>query len=70
MTDKQIRTYAASEVREIVELHRDDPDISSDKFSGMELLADILKHFELMTDADIEAEFKGYLRSESAKSED
>ncbi len=67
MTNKPTRTYTASEVREIVELHRDDPDISAEKFSGMEQLADILKHFEGKTDADIEEEFKGLLRSECSK---
>lgn len=56
MSNKPIRTYTASEVREIVELLRDSPELSAEKFSGMEHLADILAHFEAKTDADIEAE--------------
>lgn len=52
------RTYTASEVREIVELLRNDPDMSEEKFSGMEALSDILSYFEEKTDAEIEAEVK------------
>jgi hypothetical protein len=64
MSNKPARTYTANDVRKMVELHRGDPDISAEKFSGMEQLADILKHFETMTDDDIEAEFQTFLRSE------
>jgi len=64
MNDKPIRTYSAADVREIVELLLNDPDMSAEKFSGMERLADILKYFEGMTEANIEAEFQDFFRSE------
>mgnify|MGYP005673972641 FL=1 len=64
MNDKPIRTYSAADVREIVELLRNDPDMSAEKFSGMERLADILKYFEGMTEADIEEELQNFFRSE------
>ena len=64
MNDRPIRTYSAADVREIVELLRNDPDMSAEKFSGMERLADILKYFEGMTEADIEAEVQNFFRSE------
>lgn len=64
MDHKPIRAYTASDVGEIVELLRDDPEMSEEQFSGMERLADILKHFEGMTAADIEAEAQDFFRSE------
>lgn len=64
MSNKPIRTYAASEVREIVELLRDDPELSAEKVSGMEFLADILSYFEVKTDVDIEAEALAAYRAE------
>ncbi len=42
MTHKSIRSYTAKDVRELVELFRNSPDISAEKFSGMEYLADTL----------------------------
>ena len=63
MSNKSVRTYTASEVRQIVEMHRDDPDMSVEKFSGMEHLAGILSHFEHKTDVDIEAEVKATYRA-------
>lgn len=62
MSNETKRTYTASEVREIIELLRDDPDMSAEKFSGMEALADILTYFEDKTDADIEAQVKATYR--------
>ena len=59
-----IRTYTASDVREIVELLRNDPEMSAEKFSGMEQLADILTHFEGMTEAGIEAEVRAICHTE------
>ena len=64
MTDLPIRTYTADDVREIVELLRDDPDMSPEEFSGMDHLAEILKHFEGKTAADIEAECRDFFRSD------
>lgn len=63
MSNKPIRTYTASEVREIIELLRDAPELSAEKFSGMEHLADILMHFEEKTDADIETEVQAAYRA-------
>ncbi len=57
------RSYTASEVLQIVELLRDDPDMSEEKFSGMEHLVGILSHFEHKTDAEIEAEVKSTYRA-------
>ena len=59
------RAYTAGEIREIVELFRDDPDVSLEKFSGMEFLADVLKHFETMSDSDIEEKVRHLIRSGS-----
>ena len=64
MTDQPIRTYTADDVREIVELLDNDPDMSEEKFSGMERLAEILKHFEGKTEVNIEAECRDFFRSE------
>jgi hypothetical protein len=65
MSDKTTRTYSADDVRQIVEILRSDPEISPEVFQGVELLADILKQFETMTEADIEAEVQAHLRSET-----
>ncbi len=64
MTDNPIRSYTADDVRAIVDLLRDDPDMSAEKFSGMDRLAEILKHFEGKTAADIEAECRDFFRSD------
>ena len=63
MSTNPIRTYTAGEVHAIVELLRDNPDIPPEQLKGMLFLVDILKHFELMTDADIEGEVRAFCRS-------
>jgi len=63
MTTKPIRTYTASDVQEIVELLRDDPDISPEKFEGMAFLAEILKCLESKTDADIDRDVRAFCRN-------
>jgi hypothetical protein len=50
------RRYSVSDVRELVELFRDDPDILPQKFEGMLEVANLLAYFEQMTDEEIEAE--------------
>jgi hypothetical protein len=62
---KTKRAYTASEIREIVEMFRDDPDVSSEKFSGMEFVADALKDSEAMSDTDIEENVRRFIRSGS-----
>jgi hypothetical protein len=55
-----MRTYSGDEVRELVKLFRGSPDLPVAEVAGMEKLADLLKHYETMTDADIEAEGRRY----------
>ncbi len=62
MNDKPIRSYTASEVHEIVGLFQDDPELTAEKLSGMEFIADVLSHFEEMTETDIEEEVRTYYR--------
>lgn len=53
------RRYSVSEVREFVDLLRDHGEnITPEQVSGMDLIVGILKEFENMTDADIEAKVK------------
>ena len=52
MTAKRI--YTAQEIRELVEIFRNAPDISREKFSGMEFVAGVCEQFERMSDTDIE----------------
>jgi hypothetical protein len=51
-----MRTYSADDVQELVNLFRGSPDLPAAEVAGMENLAGLLKHYETMTDADIEAE--------------
>lgn len=60
MIAKPIRTYTASEVHGIVELFRASPDVSPEKFSGMEYLANILTYYESKTEGDIAAEVREF----------
>jgi hypothetical protein len=53
-----MRTYSADDVRELVNLFRGSPDLPVAEVAGMEKLAGLLKHYETMTDADIEAEVR------------
>ena len=63
MSNKQTRTYTASEIRELVELFRDDPEISPEKFSGMAYLATMLEDLESKTDSDIAAVARAICRA-------
>ncbi len=58
-----MRTYSADEVREFVNLLRGSRDLPAAELAGMEKLADLLKHYETMTDANIEAEVQRYYPS-------
>jgi hypothetical protein len=62
MNNRPIRRYSAADVQEFVELFRDSPDMSPEKFSGMEYLAAILRHFESKTEDDIAAEVSAFCR--------
>ncbi|MBF0562332.1 MAG: hypothetical protein HQL37_09980 [Alphaproteobacteria bacterium] len=61
--DKPSRRYSAADVREIVEVFRDAPDISPEKFSGMLGVAKILEHYETMTDQEIINEIRHFRRA-------
>ncbi len=63
MSNKPTRRYTASEIRELVELFRDDPEISPEKFSGMAFLAALLEYLESKTDSDIAAEVRAFCRA-------
>ncbi len=63
MSNKQTRTYTAPEIRELVELFRDDPEISPEKFSGMAYLATMLEDLETKTDSDIAAVARAFCRA-------
>ena len=53
-----MRTYSADEVQVFVNLFRGSPDLPVAEVTGMEKPAGLLKHYETMTDADIEAEVR------------
>jgi hypothetical protein len=61
--DIEYRGYSADEVREFVKLLRGLRDLPAAELAGMEKLADLLKHYESTTDADIEAEVRRYYPS-------
>ncbi len=63
MSSKPTRKYTASEIRELVELFRDDPEISPEKFSGMAFLATLLEDLESKTDSNLAAEVRAYYRA-------
>ena len=53
------RSYSVAEVQWIVDLFREhDPDISPEQVAGMDRLVEVLRHYEHMSDVDIEAEIK------------
>ena len=54
------RKYSVDEINGIVDLFRDSPDISPEKFSGMEYLANILAYFESKTEEDIAVEVRAF----------
>ena len=47
-------TYAAVDIRSLVEFFRNAPDVSLEKFSGMELVASLCRLLETRPDVDIE----------------
>ncbi len=48
------RTWTAKDIRELVELLRNSPDISPEKFAGMEFVASACEQFERMPEGNIE----------------
>jgi hypothetical protein len=53
------RRYSVADVRWIVELFREHGEnVTADQVAGMDMLVGVLKSFENMTDADIEAAIK------------
>ena len=57
------RTYSAAEIRQLVDFMREGGDLSASEIAGMEKLADLLTHFENMTDAEIATEVERLLGS-------
>lgn len=57
------RTYTASEVRELVDLLNDSPDVSPERYRGMAFVAEALELFETMSEADIEVWVRRHSRS-------
>ena len=53
----------AIEIRELVELYRDDPELSPDKFSGMDYLASLLEYLQTKTDGELAAEVRAFCRT-------
>ena len=56
------RTFTAHDIRAFVEALRHSPDISPEKFSGMEFIADVCAQCERMSDTDIETMVKRLYR--------
>ncbi|TAN64769.1 MAG: hypothetical protein EPN20_08035 [Magnetospirillum sp.] len=53
------RRYSVAEVEFFVDLFRATPEhLTADQISGMDYLVKVLKHYEHMTEADIEAEVR------------
>jgi hypothetical protein len=52
------RTFTASDIREFVEIFRNSPDVTPEKFSGMEFIANLCRQMETMSDEDIVHEVK------------
>ena len=59
------RTYTAMDIREMVEVLRHSPDISREKLSGMEMIADLCAELESMSDLDIEHAAQTVFRAKS-----
>jgi len=53
------RRYSVAEVQWIVDLFRENGDeVSSEQIAGMDKLVEVLRHYEHMSETDIEAEVK------------
>ena len=63
MTNKPTRRFTASEIRELVELFRDDSELTPEKFSGMDYLAALLEHLGTKSDEELAAEVRAYCRA-------
>ncbi len=48
------RTFTASHIREVIEIFRNAPEVSAEKFSGMEFVASLCRQLETTSDDDIE----------------
>jgi hypothetical protein len=57
------RTFTAHDISTLVEALRHSPDISPEKFSGMEFIANACAQLERMSDTDIESVVKRLYRS-------
>jgi hypothetical protein len=60
MIMKTERTFTAGEIRELVEIMRNDPNLSSEKFSGMEFVASAFERFKHMGNDDLQAMVRNY----------
>ena len=63
MSRQPLRRFTAPEIRELVELFRDDPELTPEKFSGMDYIAAMLEYLESKSDQDIAAEVRAFCRA-------
>ncbi len=56
------RSYTAADIRGLVEIFRNAPDVSAEKFAGMEFIANLCRQLEPMSDTDIEATARNLYR--------
>lgn len=59
------RTYSVQEIEQLVDVLRHSPDIQPEKLAGMDELVRLLRHFENMSEAEIESEATHYMRMRS-----
>lgn len=59
------RTYTVREIEDLVNALRHSPDTQPEKLAGMDELVRLLRHFENMSDEDIERETVNYMRTSS-----
>lgn len=59
------RTYSVQEIEQLVDVLRHSPDIQPEKLAGMDELVQLLRHFENMSEAEIESEAIHYMRMTS-----
>lgn len=59
------RTYSVQEIKQLVDVLRHNPDMQPEQLAGMDELVRLLRHFESMSDEDIERETANYMRTSS-----
>lgn len=59
--------YAVSEVNWLVDVFRTGGEMSDSEISGMEKLLEALRHYEFMSEADIETEIHRYFAAKNPR---